>query len=796
MNRIKSWVSQILDRLNVLSLSMVLITLYVVARGLVKVVHGLEPSLLSNMVCFGTLTGWVLALTPVTGWTASLLGLLTGILVVLLRIGRIGPDLFTIFRNMAENIRPMPWWIIDPQTLDWTPITTAFLDLIDSIDVLLTRLSDWVLAWVNGEPIFDPVSIAVVWSLAIWIVAVWAGWVVRRRQKPLLALIPAGALIGITLAFTGSRTTSLFWLLITMLPMLAIVNHEIRQRQWRKTGIQFSPSLWQSIAVWSILLSMVIVVAAALTQSMSLKGIVDFTRRLRSYETTQREQVAESLGMELQPVGQPGQMRSQSNVSIPSSSRQHLIRSSPKLSEQEVMALRISPPVGSGKGKEGDVVGPSVYLRRNTYDRYTSRGWKTGNTEAEKYEAGEQVSQIDLPGHRLIKQELVAIAEPSQAVYVVGTLVTTDQDFTVEWRSAEDSFGAFFSEPTNSSQVVSLIPVVSEDELRASGSDYPDWVKTLYLSLPDTVPGRVLTLARDLTATAPTPYDRALAIESYLREFPYTSDTPVPSLGQDVTDYFLFDLQKGYCDYYATSMVVLARAAGIPARMVVGFMSDRYDPDLEAYIITEDQAHSWAEIYFPGYGWVEFEPTAGLSTHERQEFYVGIEHDELERLLEMEGRDRLWLDLDRVTQNKNWKLAISVSLLAIGVGVVAWFVVDRWRLLHLSTVEVASEVYNRLQRHSKKLKIKTDVGITPYELSDIVVNHVAQMARRRFWGWALAPAQEEMIFLTNSYAQVSYSTHLLGDDAKGQMIRTWWKLRRRFWIAWLRTKFGRLPSSG
>jgi transglutaminase-like putative cysteine protease len=774
---------------------MVLITLYVFARGLVKVVHGLEPSLLTSMVCFGALIGWILAMTPVAGWIASLFGLLAGVLAVLLRIGRIGPELFTLLRNVAETIRPMPWWVTDPHTVDWTPISAAFLDLKDSLVVLLTRLLDWTLALVNGEPIFDPVATAIIWSLAVWIVAVWAGWVVRRRRQPLLALIPAGVLIGTTLAFTGSRTTSLFWLLGTMLPMLAIVSHEIRQREWRNTGLQFSPILWQIIAVWSIFLSVVIVVVAALTQSVSLKGIVDFTRRL-SYETTQREQVAESLGMEFQPVSQPGQGRSQSNVSVPSISRQHLIRSGPKLSNQEVMAIRISPPIGSGVGEGGDTVEPSIYLRRNTYDRYTGRGWTTGNTETEKYEAGEQVSQINLPGHRLIKQEVVAIAEPSQAVYVVGTLVTTDQDFAIEWRSVKDSFGAFFSEPTNRSQVVSLIPIVSEDELRSSGSDYPDWVRTRYLSLPDTVPGRVLTLARDLTATAPTPYDRALVIESYLREIPYSLDTPNPPVGNDVTDYFLFDLQKGYCDYYATAMVVLARAAGIPARIVVGYMSSSYDADLDAYIITEDQAHSWVEIYFPGYGWVEFEPTAGLSTHIRQEFYVGIEQDELERLLEMEGRERLWLDLDRVTQNNNWKLVISVSLLVIGVGIIAWFVVDRWRLLRLSAVEVASEVYKQIRRHSKKLRIKTDIGITPYELSDTVVSHVAQMTRIRFLGWALDPVQGEISYLTNSYVKASYSPHKLEDDAKGEMIKTWWKLRRRFWIAWLRTKFRRLPPSG
>jgi transglutaminase-like putative cysteine protease len=81
----------------------------------------------------------------------------------------------------------------------------------------------------------------------------------------------------------------------------------------------------------------------------------------------------------------------------------------------------------------------------------------------------------------------------------------------------------------------------------------------------------VLALARDLTATEPTPFDRARAIEAYLRTYPYTLDLPSPKLDRDVVDYFLFDLRQGYCDYYATSMVVLARAAGLPARLAVGY---------------------------------------------------------------------------------------------------------------------------------------------------------------------------------------------------------------------------------
>ena len=142
---------------------------------------------------------------------------------------------------------------------------------------------------------------------------------------------------------------------------------------------------------------------------------------------------------------------------------------------------------------------------------------------------------------------------------------------------------------------------------------------TKFLTLPDSVPERVLTLARELTANALTPYDRAQAIETYLRtSYPYTLDVPAPPPGRDVADFFLFELEKGYCDYYATAMVVLARAAGLPARFVSGYASGTYDSSNAQYIVTEANAHSWVEIFFTDIGWVEFEPTAGLPAIDRQ----------------------------------------------------------------------------------------------------------------------------------------------------------------------------------
>ena len=102
-----------------------------------------------------------------------------------------------------------------------------------------------------------------------------------------------------------------------------------------------------------------------------------------------------------------------------------------------------------------------------------------------------------------------------------------------------------------------------------------------------------------------------MAIETYLRtNFEYTLEVPGVPVDSEVADYFLFELKRGYCDYYATSMAVLARAVGLPARLVTGYASGAYDARSAEYVVRQSDAHSWVEIYFPGIGWVEFEPTA------------------------------------------------------------------------------------------------------------------------------------------------------------------------------------------
>jgi hypothetical protein len=152
------------------------------------------------------------------------------------------------------------------------------------------------------------------------------------------------------------------------------------------------------------------------------------------------------------------------------------------------------------------------------------------------------------------------------------------------------------------------------DDLRNDSSEYPDWVVQRYLQLPNTITPRTTDLAAEITADAPTAYDKAKAIESYLRSS-ITYDTTVgsPPGGQDVVDYLLFDNPRGYCEHYATAMTVMLRTQGIPARVAAGYAPGDFDSDRGSYVYLQSNAHAWVEVYFPGYGWIPFEPTVSES---------------------------------------------------------------------------------------------------------------------------------------------------------------------------------------
>lgn len=170
----------------------------------------------------------------------------------------------------------------------------------------------------------------------------------------------------------------------------------------------------------------------------------------------------------------------------------------------------------------------------------------------------------------------------------------------------------------SSYQTRASLAVPTINALQNAGDKYPDWIADRYLQLPASLTQRTKDLALDITRDQPTPYDKANAITNYLRNtIPYKETVPIPPSGQDVVDWFLFDHKEGFCNYYATSQVIMLRSVGIPARLAAGYAQGEPQELSDTFVVKQRDAHAWPEVYFPGYGWIEFEPTAAQPAIER-----------------------------------------------------------------------------------------------------------------------------------------------------------------------------------
>lgn len=156
---------------------------------------------------------------------------------------------------------------------------------------------------------------------------------------------------------------------------------------------------------------------------------------------------------------------------------------------------------------------------------------------------------------------------------------------------------------------ISRLPPRDVARLRAAGAGYPSGITQTYLQLPARLDRRIPELAREITKNFPTPFDKALRIEGYLRSgYAYTLNlTGKP--GPDPLAHFLFEARAGHCEYFASAMAIMLRALGVPSREVNGFLPGEYNDLAGDYIVRASDAHSWVEVYFPGDGWQVFDPT-------------------------------------------------------------------------------------------------------------------------------------------------------------------------------------------
>ena len=176
----------------------------------------------------------------------------------------------------------------------------------------------------------------------------------------------------------------------------------------------------------------------------------------------------------------------------------------------------------------------------------------------------------------------------------------------ISWRFTE-RLGA-----SETYQMNSFVSQASVEDLRSASTDYEGFIEDHYLQLPDTLPQRVRDLAAQVTANAATPVEKALAIRDYLRNegnFTYAQDIEKPPRGSDGVDHFLFETGEGYSDYFASAMTVMMRSVGVPARLAAGYASGDVVGGASQRAVKDSDSHGWSQVYFPGYGWIDFEPT-------------------------------------------------------------------------------------------------------------------------------------------------------------------------------------------
>lgn len=277
------------------------------------------------------------------------------------------------------------------------------------------------------------------------------------------------------------------------------------------------------------------------------------------------------------------------------------------------------------------------YWKVETKDVYTGKGWVASTTDSNS--AVLPFTQTDIVPLQSFSKEVevseesatIINAEPlSYIVYPLGVKgIIANSSVSFEMNPVTEKINLIGGSNKVSLKQYTLsydIPVFSVKALMGAVEMSPD-IMNRYTQLPGSLPTRVGDLAKEITAGKETWFDKARALENYFNQSEYSYDKVdvlEPGIDDDYVDQFLFESKRGYCDNFSTSMVVMLRTLGIPSRWVKGYTEGEYqglgEDSKKIFEITNDNAHSWVEVYFPNVGWVPFEPTKGVSNNTQFNF--------------------------------------------------------------------------------------------------------------------------------------------------------------------------------
>lgn len=731
-------------------------------------------------------------------FTCALLGLLAG--------WRTGDGPFPIRRAVAWFIGAVPWIFLAAGRLwdesgvlaleayrslsDWFSLAAsgmrfeelppagslslAWTGFVNGLWLYADDVAGWAADLAAGRPAFRVGAVAFIAGVFFWGQAVWAGWTMRRAGRVFLALLPAGAVLGAALAYTRSdRLGSVAMFLLAALLLQALQTHLSNEARWEIRRLDYPEDLRLDFSFAALAVTALLVLLAYFAPVIDAQDVLQsLLGRGRAEDAAPSSNgVAESLGMS-RPTAAPPYLDAFQETGLP---QQQLIGAPPEMLEQVALTVRIIGP--------GLPAGQPYYWRSLTYEVYTGSGWAAGATETLHYRAGDRLPLAQPPTARLVRQEVRTAATRGELVYAAGELLSVDSAFEAAFRSPVaaiyDLFGARRSAVAYRAD--SQVPLIVAAQLESVPNLVPDWVAARYLALPESLPAGVAALAREIVQGETSAYGQARALEAYLRQFPYSLDVPAPPPDRDVVEYFLFDLQRGYCDYYASAMVVMARVVGLPARLAVGYAQGEYLVEEGLYVVRGKHAHSWPELYFAGFGWVPFEPTAGLAA------LVPLGPEALPPAAPS-GSASPAGPLASLTAALGW-LGLggmgALALLALRQGV------DLIRLSRLPPQRVLAELVRRLYVYSRKTGVALPAQATPLELAAALKRHFS--SRFAAAGW-LPDQAEDFPALIAPYLRSAYSPEQPSEAEKRAVLRRWLRLRIRIVWVEVRSRFRKRNS--
>ncbi len=651
-----------------------------------------------------------------------------------------------------------------------------------------SALQSWWQAVSGFHPSEGTVYFAMFLVLIIWLIGFVSTWFILRKRNVWIAVFLGTVAILVNLGNLPRSDYYLFpiYLLVALL-LIGQANLARQEDLFRKRGVSYPRRGIISFVVAALCLSVLTVAIAWYAPETPVNQMGFAVSTGGSQET--------------------GAEASRFNIFADVKSKWSLIESS----DQETLSFQ--NPIKRGSRVQFVIASDySGYWRTRRYDTYHSWGWTSSAVSDQALSPGATVEEDDTPSSSNVLTYTVENRSKTDVVLTGGELVSADipvrlqtlfadetvaesttssadQPTTTEASLIEDEEGDIIAvvssrllQPYQRYTVVARTTPVTADELSEVAEDYALWVTDYYLQLPDSLPLRVSLLSRRLTLDLEKPYDKVVAIKTHLNEFEYDLTAEAPPEEVDGVEYFLFGSQKGACVDFASAMVVMLRSIGVPARLCTGYLPGEQDEDTGNFVIRGRDYHAWAEVYFPEYGWIEFEATPRTGTGNAAgiisvgEIITGIDESDtdeppLDELLYGVSIDELSLlggaGVSSESRTEQSGLKLSPYFARIGIPLFLLFVTALvlTRLFRrFGRVRTATEAYSRMCFLASLGKSGPTAYETPLEYS-------ARMA------FAL-PAQAEAIGnIAQAYMYAQYGPKKgLVQLGRGRLQKSWTEL--------------------